>query len=151
MQLMIQNKPLETYMQRSILVDLNIILDVLLERPGYQSSQAVLEKVPRGYTIFISGHIVPTFAYLLEHAKVPQAEIKLNIQWLLNTFSVVATSDDILNDALKSKITDYEDAVIEQSALECNATVIITRNIKDFAESDISVVTPEEFIRNHNL
>lgn len=134
-------------MQRNILVDLNIILDVLLERTGYESSKAVLEKAPNEYTVFISGHIVTTFAYILEHAKVPQAEITRTVQWLLDTFSVIATSDTILNGALKSKITDYEDAVIEQAALECNALAIITRNIKDFAESVISVVTPEQFIQ----
>jgi len=133
-------------MQRSILVDLNVILDVLLERPGYKASQAILEENSNGYTVFISGHIVTTFAYLLEHAKVSKEEIRRNISWLLSTFSVVATSDDILNSALKSSISDYEDAVIEQAALDCKASAIITRNIKDFAQSAVPALTPENFV-----
>ena len=131
-------------MRKNILVDLNVILDVLLERSGYQSSQVVLESSL--HTIFISGHIVTTFAYLLENAKVPSEEIKRNIDWLLNTFIVVATTDKILNKALKSDIADFEDAVIKQAAINCEAETIITRNVKDFAESTIPAVTPEEFI-----
>lgn len=131
-------------MHKNILVDLNVILDVLLERRGYQSSQAVLESSL--YKIFISAHIVTTFAYLLENAKVPKEEIKRNIDWLLNTFEVVATTDIILSKALKSDIADFEDAVIEQAALNCEAEAIITRNVKDFTKSTIPAVTPEAFL-----
>jgi hypothetical protein len=52
---------------------------------------------------------------------------------------------------LKSRITDYEDAVIEQAAVICNAPIIITRNIKDFKASIIQVLTPEEYIKKINL
>ena len=131
-------------MRKNILVDLNVILDVLLERRRYQSSQAVLESSL--YKIFISAHIVITFAYLLENAKVPKEEIKHNIDWLLDTFEVVATTDEILGKALKSDIADFEDAVIEQAALSCEAEAIITRNVKDFTKSTISAVTPEAFM-----
>ena len=131
-------------MHKNILVDLNVILDVLLERRGYQSSQAVLESSL--YKIFISAHIVTTFAYLLENAKVPLNEIKRNIDWLLNTFVVVATTDIILSKALKSDVVDFEDAVIEQAALNCEAEAIITRNVKDFTKSTIPALTPEVFM-----
>lgn len=131
-------------MRKNILVDLNVILDVLLERRGYQSSQAVLESSL--YKIFISAHIVTTFAYLLENAKVPRKEIKRNIDWLLNTIVVVATTDIILSKALKSDVIDFEDAVIEQAALNCEAEAIITRNVKDFTKSTIPALTPEAFM-----
>lgn len=133
-------------MPKNILVDLNVILDVLLERAGHQASQSVLElQQTRGYTLFISGHTVTTFAYLLEYTKVPQPEIRRHVDWLLQTFSVVSTNVDILKDALKSPITDYEDAVIEQAALACKSSLIITRNIKDFRLSVVSAITPESF------
>ena len=134
-------------MPKNILVDLNVILDVLLERSGYQASQSVLElQQTEGHTLFISAHTVTTFAYLLEHAKVPRTEISRHIDWLLQTFSVVSTSAEILNDALESRITDYEDAVIEQAALECQASLIVTRNIKDFRLSAVSATTPESLV-----
>ncbi|HTE22235.1 MAG TPA: PIN domain-containing protein [Candidatus Limnocylindria bacterium] len=133
-------------MPKNILVDLNVILDVLLERRGFKASQSVLElQVSNSYNVYVSGHIVTTFAHLLERAKVPQTEILRHINWLLQTFLVVSTTGDILKSATRSRITDYEDAVIEQAALVCNATAIITRNIKDFRHSAVSAVTPELF------
>ncbi|HET9174031.1 MAG TPA: PIN domain-containing protein [Candidatus Saccharimonadales bacterium] len=137
-------------MHKNILVDLNIILDVLLERPGYKASQAILEiQSPFDYTLFISAHAVTTFAYLLENAKVPKKEIIRYVNWLLQTFSVVATNDGILENALKSHITDYEDAVVEQAALDCGASIIITRNVNDFRQSMLPATTPEEFISSN--
>ena len=134
-------------MPKNILIDLNVILDVLLERSGYQASQSVLElQQTKGHILFISGHTVTTFAYLLEHAKVPRKDITRHIDWLLRTFSVVSTSAEILKGALESRITDYEDAVIEQAALECRASLIVTRNTKDFRLSAVSTVTPESLV-----
>jgi predicted nucleic acid-binding protein len=134
-------------MPKNILVDLNVILDVLLERRGHQASQIILElQQTTSHIIFISGHMVTTLAYLLEHAKVPQAEIRRQIDWLLQTFSVIPTSDEILKQAIESQITDYEDAVIEQAALACKASLIVTRNIKDFKQSVVSATTPESFV-----
>lgn len=134
-------------MPKNILVDLNVILDVLLERPGHQVSQSVLElQQTRVYVLFISGHMVTTFAYLLEYAKVPQVEIRRHVDWLLQTFSIVSTNVDILKGAVGSQIADYEDAVIEQAALACQASLIITRNVKDFRLSVVSATTPESFV-----
>lgn len=134
-------------MPKNILVDLNVILDVLLERPGHQASQAVLElQQTRGCTLFISGHMVTTFAYLLEYAKVPQAEIRRHVDWLLQTFSVVSTKVEILKDAVESHVADYEDAVIEQAALACQASLISTRNKKDFRLSAVPAITPKSFV-----
>lgn len=134
-------------MPENILVDLNIILDVLLERSGHQASQSILElqQLDRAH-VFISGHAVTTFAYLLEHAKVPNAEIRRHLHWLLQTFSVVDTNQEILMNALPSQIADYEDALVEQAAISCNASRIITRNTKDFIRSRIPATSPESFI-----
>lgn len=133
-------------MPKNILIDLNVILDVLLERQGFHSSRSVLElQESTSHTLYLSGHIITTFAYLLEHAQVPRVEILRHIDWLLQTFLIVPTTVDILQHATKSRVADYEDAVIEQAAIACNATAIITRNIKDFKNSAVRAVTPELF------
>jgi predicted nucleic-acid-binding protein len=133
-------------MPKNILVDLNIILDVLLQRKGYEASLAILElQGSPGCKVFISGHMVTTMAYLLEHAKVPRSKILLHIDWLLQTFLVVATTNEILNGALRSNLADYEDAVVEQAAVTCRASAIITRNVRDFRASEVKAVKPELF------
>ena len=48
--------------------------------------------------------------------------------------------------ALNSPVTDYEDAIIEQTAIAANLDYIITRNLKDYIPSSIPAFLPEAFI-----
>jgi predicted nucleic acid-binding protein len=66
---------------------------------------------------------------------------------IMKMFSVLDLNSSVLNKALKSKIKDYEDAVIEQSALLNECDLIITRNIKDFENGKVQSIIPKEFLR----
>ncbi len=57
------------------------------------------------------------------------------------------TSGEDCRQALLSKISDFEDAVMVETAKRSKADCIVTRNIKDYANADITIYTPEEFIR----
>lgn len=132
---------------RSILVDLNVILDVLLERPGYPKSSQVLELGEGGgCTLFVSAHAVTTLVYLLEHAKVPRPNAQAHVRWLLDVFKVVGIDHALLRTALNSGLKDYEDAVVEGAAVACGARKIVTRNIKDFKGSLVAAVTPSQLL-----
>lgn len=144
---MTQKRQYVTPMPKNILIDLNVILDLLLDRKGSDASKTVLELSEHdSHHLYISAHIVTTFGYLLEEANVPISQIQRHINWLLETFTVVPVDNTLLKNALKSRITDYEDAVIEQAALACGATTIITRNVKDFKVSSLPALKPEEYI-----
>ena len=135
-------------MPENILIDLNVIVDVLLERGGFETSRNVLELGESGsHRLFISAHMVTTFAYILEEAKVPRPEIWRHINWLLQIFAVVPTDGELLKTALKSRIKDYEDAVVEQAALTFGASAIVTRNVKDFKASAVRALTPEAYLK----
>jgi predicted nucleic acid-binding protein len=134
-------------MPENILVDLNIILDVLLGRKGFEASRDVIQLAEKGgLKIYVSAHMVTTFAYLLEEAKVPNQEILHYIDWLLGTFRVVSTDEDLLKTALKSGIRDYEDAIVERAAVMCQASVIVTRNVRDFKASVVQAMLPESYL-----
>ncbi len=50
--------------------------------------------------------------------------------------------------ALKNDtIDDFEDALQLECAKEFNADYIVTRNLLDFTNSEVPVISPEEFIR----
>ncbi len=135
-------------MPKNILVDLNVIIDALLERPGYQAAQTVLDSsVSRNTALYISAHMHTTLAYLLESAKLSQADIRSQLQWVLQKFEIVPVDSKLLTAALKSDISDYEDAVVEQAAVRCQAAVIVTGNVKDFKRSVVRAVTPEEHLQ----
>jgi len=52
----------------------------------------------------------------------------------------------VIENALQAKFTDFEDAVLHESARHAGAEYIITRNIKDFKKAKIPVFTPTELL-----
>ncbi len=53
-----------------------------------------------------------------------------------------------LMEAVNMKWRDFEDAVQSAAASRIHADYIITRNTKDFQDSPIPAITPEEYFAN---
>lgn len=51
-----------------------------------------------------------------------------------------------LKNALKVGFSDFEDAVLYQSAKNANIDTIVTRNIKDFKLAQLPVYAPDELL-----
>lgn len=61
---------------------------------------------------------------------------------------IVGTTKKEIIQAIKNKFTDYEDSVQYSSALTIkDLDAIITRNIKDYRNSSIAVMTPLNFLK----
>ena len=73
-------------------------------------------------------------------------EILINI---LDYLNIVAIDLDVLKKGLKSKHKDFEDAlqIISAYSIE-KIDCIVTRNIKDFKESEIPVLSPDELTKH---
>jgi predicted nucleic acid-binding protein len=129
-------------MHKNIFVDLNIVVDILLERRGFEASRDVIRLGANGCVLHMSGHTVTTLAYLLERASLSRPQIHQCLIWTLRTFRITPTTHELLAQALVSPIQDYEDAVVEAAAIDCRAAAIISRNIKDFTASSVPAYTP---------
>ncbi|MDR2102619.1 MAG: PIN domain-containing protein [Treponema sp.] len=132
---------------KTILIDLNIIIDYLNKRAGHEKALEIitaccLSKV-KGY---LCAHEITTLSYFLDkNIKDKNKNIKI-ISGLLRIFEIIEINKTILEKSLFSDLLDYEDAVIEISAKEKNIDYIITRNIKDFKRSHIKTLLPEEYL-----
>jgi len=136
-------------MPKNILIDLNVVIDALLQRGDYQSAQRLLDSAEEiGIRLHISSHMVTTLAYLLEAAKIPDAEIRKQLHWLLRKFEVVAVDKEVLRAAAGSAVNDFEDAVVERAAIKSRSEAIITGNIRDFAQSEVQAITARKFIQS---
>ena len=65
---------------------------------------------------------------------------------LLELFKLADTAADDCINALASEVSDYEDAVMIESAVRIEADYIMTRNINDYKKSPVPVILPEEFL-----
>ena len=63
-----------------------------------------------------------------------------------NILSPVDLSVSIIDKAIDSPISDFEDAVQFYTATYSEADYIITRNPKHFPQNDIPVLTPNAFL-----
>ncbi|MDR0684163.1 MAG: PIN domain-containing protein [Spirochaetaceae bacterium] len=132
---------------KTILIDLNIILDYLNKREGHEKAleiiiQCCLKKV-KG---FICAHEITTLSYFLESESKDKNKNIKTISGILKMFEIIEINKTLLEKALLLNINDYEDAVIVASASEEGINYIITKNIKDFKNSQIKVLLPEEFL-----
>ena len=131
----------------TILIDLNIILDVLQKRePFYEASARLLAAVETGLLEgFIAAHSITTLFYLIQKDK-SAAEARAVITNLLQFLKIAPVNQRTIDQALNLDYDDFEDAVQMISALQCKAEYLLTRNIADYQPALIPVVQPVDFI-----
>lgn len=131
----------------NVLLDTNVVLDVLLARlPHANASAAVMALVEQAKVKgFVCATTVTTLDYLLSQA-LPSTVARGHLRRLLGLFEVAPVTRSILEEALESRVPDFEDAVLEQAARLVRAEAIVTRNIRDFRHAAVKVLTPDEFL-----
>jgi len=132
---------------KTILVDLNIILDYLEDRDGCEKAGELFAKCfQRKLKGYVCAHEITTLSYYLWKTHKNRTENMKIISRIMQIFDVIEIGKKILEKSVLSNITDFEDAVIVESAIEKKVDCIITRNKKDFINSPIPVMLPEEYL-----
>ena len=131
------------------LIDINVVLDVLLNRKDfYEYSAKVLtlcsNDLIEGY---ISADSFGTIFYILSK-QIGKDKTKTALLKLRNIVKVSVVNEKVIDNSLLSSFKDFEDAVKYYSAVESDINYIITRNEKDFGNATLTAVNPEEFIKN---
>lgn len=130
-----------------LLIDANILLDVLQNREPHVQTSSVIWKLCE--TEKAKGYVsVLTFAnlvYIMRKEFTPKRiEETLHALSLIFEFTDLSSSD--LLHAAELGWDDFEDALQSVTAERIRADYIITRNVKDFAESKVIAFTPSELI-----
>lgn len=134
-------------MKDILFLDTNVMLDLLGERdPFYDSIAMIVSLADMGeIQIVVSALSYSTVYYILS-----KFESDRNIKEKLSKFKVIAITSDltdkVIDKGLVSRFHDFEDALQYHCALNSNCNILITRNGKDFRESDIPVMTPDEYL-----
>jgi hypothetical protein len=95
---------------------------------------------------FVSGLIVANTYYLLRkhfHHKDILADFKI----LFTFLDILIIDKNVILTSIDSEFSDFEDALQNFSA-ESHGSInaIVTRNIKDYKKSNLSVLTPKMFL-----
>lgn len=132
---------------RRVLYDINVVLDVLLDRrPHVTASARALDAASTpDVEGWLAAHATTTLFYLLAR-QVGAQRARSGLGRLLEQLRVAPVDDEIVRRALTSPITDFEDAVTAGAAEAVGAGWVITRNGKDFAGGPVPAVHPAAWI-----
>jgi predicted nucleic acid-binding protein len=131
-----------------LLIDINVLLDVALQRPGATGSARLLALCGRQHEGWLAWHSIATLAYLIERQESAISGRDF-IRGLLEWADVASTGRNDALAALDLPMRDFEDALQVAAAMACGAQFIVTRNERDFKTSPVPAVNPEEFLRRH--
>lgn len=130
-----------------LLIDANILLDVLQNREPHVQTSSVVWKLcetekAKGY---VSALTFANLVYIMRKELDPKRiEEILHALSLIFEFAEFNVSD--LIHVAELKWDDFEDAVQSVTAERVHADYIITRNVRDFAQSKVVAFTPFELI-----
>jgi predicted nucleic acid-binding protein len=129
---------------KSILFDINVVLDVLLNRePHAEASASAWALVEDGIADgFLAAHAVTTIHYLIRK-EMGAAKATRMISAILTVFAVAPVNGAVIQQAMQLPSPDFEDAVTAAAALLAGCDYIVTRDPKGFRGSPVRTLTPE--------
>jgi predicted nucleic acid-binding protein len=133
---------------KKLLIDTNIVIDLLSRRQDFYEEAAKLFSLADKKVIKLSVSSL-TFAntnYTLLREKKPE-EAKAILRKLRLIVDILPLDDKIIGLALNdNSFNDFEDGLQYFTAIENDMDIVITRNLKDFKNSKLPVVTAQQFV-----
>lgn len=132
-----------------LLVDSNIIIDYLCKRePFFQSAKLLMTLGQlHEFNLWFTSAQANDIFYVTTHGvdKLDSLNSKTRIKGLRTFMQVIGVDAPTFDRALNSDWDDLEDACVYFAARSIRADAIITRNQRDFAQSDIPVFDCDGF------
>jgi predicted nucleic acid-binding protein len=136
-------------MAYKLFIDSDVVIDFFTDRePHVNPASELFELNEQGKVkLYLSAvsinNIYNIVRRFLGHIKTLEV-----VETLTEMTEIVGTTKKEIIQALKNNFTDYEDSVQYSSALTIkDLDLIITRNIKDYRNSSIAVMTPLNFLK----
>ena len=131
-----------------ILIDTNVIIDALTSREPFRedAEQIFILSANRAEDMYITASSATDIYYLVRKYLHSMEQAKSVMTKLYELFYILDVTSNDCQDALVSGVNDYEDAVVSCCAFRNHIDYIVTRNIKDYGESKVRAILPEQFI-----
>ncbi|MCL1998041.1 MAG: PIN domain-containing protein [Turicibacter sp.] len=132
----------------SVLIDTNVIIDWFGKRePFFEFAKQIMDYCfSKDIIAYVAAHSFTNLFYILRKSHSLDERREL-VKKLCAELTVVSIDEDkLLLAAADDKIADFEDALQIKCAVAKNADYIVTRNIKDFANSVIPPILPSDFL-----
>lgn len=137
---------------QKVLIDTDVILDFFFDRKPFSDNAAQILALCESNKItgFITTVIISNVYYVLRQTATHEKVIEKLVQ-LTSITEVLTIDKTIIIKALNSSFKDFEDALQNFTAeISGEIDLIITRNVKDFKNSSLGILTPENYLKTLN-
>jgi len=133
----------------NLFIDTDVIIDFLADRKPFSREAAVIFSLAEQgiINLYASSLTFSNLYYVLCKFENKNKVIE-KLERLSELFKILNVDEKIIKRSLKSKMPDFEASIQYHCAQAFkHIDLIITRNIKDFKDVDISVMTPGDFLK----
>jgi len=135
-------------MNNTIFIDADVILDLLCKRePFYGSAAEVFTLGDKGKLHLTTTSLVYANVFYILRKVLGIEKAKELLRKLRLIIHVMPINEKMVDLALNSQFSDFEDGLQYFTARENDIGVILTRNVKDYREKDLLIQTPEEYLK----
>ena len=126
---------------KRLLLDLNVFLDVILDRkPNVDVAAALWGAIERGRAHgMMPAHGVTTIFYLLEKAR-GATFAREGVERLIRVFAVAPVNDGVVRRALALAWADFEGAVCAAAAEASGCDALVTRDPAGYPDAPLPVI-----------
>lgn len=130
-------------------IDTCVIMDAIQNRePFAEDAKAIFRAAAnKWFTACITAKSAADIYYLTHRCTHSDKDTRAILMKLFILFDVLDTAGMDARRAISSNISDYEDAVMIETAIREEADCIVTRNTKDYSLSPIPVYSPADFLK----
>lgn len=130
-------------------IDTCVIVDALQDRApfGEAAKSIFLFCANRQCEGLLTAKAITDIYYLTHRQTHDDKTTREVITKLCTIFCLLDTTALDIRKAILSETSDFEDAVMIETAVRYKVDCIVTRNTKDYSKSSIHVYTPDEFLK----
>lgn len=130
------------------LIDTCVMIDALQNREPFveYAHQIFLAAANQQFSAFITAKSVTDIYYITHRYTHSDEDSRAVLSRIFVLFDVLDTRGADCRQAVSSPTSDYEDAVMIETALHSKMDCIVTRNTRDYKNSPVPVFLPEKFI-----
>lgn len=136
-------------MEYKLFVDSDVVIDFFTDRePHVNPASELFELNEQGSVkLYLSAVSINNIYYIVRRFLGQKKTLEV-IEVLTEMTEIIGTTRTEIIQALKNDFSDYEDSVQYSSALTIkDLDAIITRNVKDYRNASIAVMTPLNFLK----
>ena len=132
---------------KKVFLDTNVLLDFLLDREPFSNeiAEIIQESINETIQLCVSSITITSANYIISRSEGVNAANRKTAK-ILKLVSVENVGQSTVQKSSNSEFKDFEDGVQNYCAVEAKHELIVTRNVKDFKQSELAIMTPTEFI-----